>query len=291
MEEIRYRGDSMFGLKDIEDKIDEKITEQDQKTDEIGKKITEQNQKINALDEKITQTTKSIDEINEKLAEQEQKNWYRKMSIFLNNNPIVGIFLPAIIWPILTFLFVFSKIPAQIETIQEDINGINTKIETINRNLKYINNELGINIDFANVPDDFIESSEAVNENDEYMEVIENSDNVIQTGYYSGRTSDGYYNDDTGDAYIIKYFPDGMVKTLYVGKFVDGMFNDRTDNAWYITKEIKTDYMYYKGYFEDGEALGNATSYFEGPSLSIDRINEILKENNFKKELNWYSAE
>lgn len=49
--------------------------------------------------------------------------------------------------------------------------------------------------------------------------------------------------------------------------------------------------MYYKGYFGDNDPLNNSTSYFEGPSLSIDRINEILEENNFKKELNWYSTE
>lgn len=122
----------------------------------------------------------------------------------------------------------------------------------------------------------------------DYIEKIENSDNVIQTGYYCGRTSNGYYNDDTGNAYIIKYFPDETIRILYVGNFVDGKFNERTDNAWYITKEINTGYMYYKGYFGDNDPLNNSTSYFEGPSLSIDRINEILEENNFKKELNWY---
>lgn len=35
--------------------------------------------------------------------------------------------------------------------------------------------------------------------------------------------------------------------------------------------------MYYKGYFGDNDPLNNSTSYFEGPSLSIDRINEILQ--------------
>lgn len=169
MEEVSYRGDPMLGLKDIEDRIDKKISGQDRKINEIDRKITEQDQKINEIDEKITQNNKSIDAINEKIVEQAPKNWYKRLSLFLNENPIVGICLSAIIWPILSYLFVFSKIPTQIETIQEDITGINTKIETINRNLKYINNELGINIDFANVPDDFIESSETVNENDEYM--------------------------------------------------------------------------------------------------------------------------
>ena len=43
-------------------------------------------------------------------------------------------------------------------------------------------------------------------------------------GYYKGTISDGWFNDTTGSAYMIKYFRNGMIKTLYVGDFRNGVF-------------------------------------------------------------------
>lgn len=70
--------------------------------------------------------------------------------------------------------------------------------------------------------------------------------------FYHGNTSNGLYNDNTGLAYLVKYANDGTVKTIYSGNFVDGQFEDTTSNAWYITRDINTDYMYFKGNFLGG---------------------------------------
>lgn len=113
--------------------------------------------------------------------------------------------------------------------------------------------------------------------------------------YYNGNTSDGFYNDDTGNSYLIKFFEDGTVKMLYYGNFANGYPDDETGNAWYIVKNENTNYMYYKGYFKNGRTANNSGYYFQN-NLSIERINEILEENNFNKilqendfdiELNW----
>lgn len=79
--------------------------------------------------------------------------------------------------------------------------------------------------------------------------------------YYSGNTSNGYYNDKTGYAYLVTYFTPSeseslnrsqVIKTLYQGQFVDGKFEDNTYKAWYITRELDTTYMYYRGCFLNG---------------------------------------
>lgn len=107
-------------------------------------------------------------------------------------------------------------------------------------------------------------------------------------GYYKGNTSDGYYNDNTGKAYLIKYFENGTVRTLYRGKFKDGEFEDDTGNAWYITKG-SIGYMYYKGFYKEGNTVNNNGHIFEDPPLSRDRMKELLKENDWDEdvELNW----
>ena len=110
-------------------------------------------------------------------------------------------------------------------------------------------------------------------------------------GYYYGNTSDGFYNDETENAYMIKYFEDGTVRTLYCGNFVNGEFEDNTGNAWYITKGKNTDYMYYKGYYKNGITQNNPGHIFEDPPLSLDRIRELLEENNCDLDLNWYNPD
>lgn len=108
--------------------------------------------------------------------------------------------------------------------------------------------------------------------------------------YYHGNTSDGYYNDDTGTAYWVKYAVDGTVRTLYVGRFRDGNFQDDTGNAWYITREEDTEYMYFKGVFKDGRTKEeNKEVPFENP-VYIERITEITQGYAFKCELKWFDT-
>lgn len=113
--------------------------------------------------------------------------------------------------------------------------------------------------------------------------------NIIDTrieGFYHGNTSDGLYNDNTGDAYLVKYNEDGTVRTLYNGRFKDGIFEDTTGYAWYITKNENTDYMYYQGQFDDGKPVHDSKSVFEN-GLTQERINEILQEKGFTGDLKW----
>lgn len=113
---------------------------------------------------------------------------------------------------------------------------------------------------------------------------VENIKPTIRT-YYSGNTSNGKYNDDTGNAYEIIYNDDGTIKTLYVGKFEDGTFNDNTGNAWDIAySDDGGYYVYNTGEFKDGRAVNRSTT-----PIDIDRINEIIVERGqkFDVELKW----
>ena len=50
---------------------------------------------------------------------------------------------------------------------------------------------------------------------------------------------------------MVKYFPDGLVRTLYVGAFANGQFEDQSGNAWMIGKnKPEESYSYYKGPFK-----------------------------------------
>lgn len=74
-------------------------------------------------------------------------------------------------------------------------------------------------------------------------------------GYYNGYTSDGRYNDDSEDAYLIKYDTNGNVRYLYKGILEDGYGNDNRNNAdsWaLIWGDANDGYHYHKGKFKDG---------------------------------------
>lgn len=139
--------------------------------------------------------------------------------------------------------------------------------------------------------DDYTKSFSLDNvEPDDILNVDEFSAQITSTleGYYRGEISDGQYNDDSGDAYFVKFFEDGTVRTLYVGNFKDGQFNDQTGNAWMIGKlEIGAFYSFYQGPFKNSASSKNPC-YWEEP-ISIDRIQEILKEFGFTSavNLNW----
>lgn len=118
------------------------------------------------------------------------------------------------------------------------------------------------------------------------VDMFQESMCVTQEGYYYGNISDGKYNDDTGSAYLCKYFDDGTVRTLYVGQFRDGQFNDSTGNAWMIGRMDKTSaYSYYKGPFENGSAMKDPELWIE--PLTIEQVEEITNIKQFNCELKW----
>lgn len=79
---------------------------------------------------------------------------------------------------------------------------------------------------------------------------------------------------------MIKYFENGAIRTFYSGNFKNGNFEDTTGNAWYITRDVHTPYMYYKGNFEMGHPTRNPGSHFNY-KITSPQIYFILNENNF----------
>ncbi len=69
----------------------------------------------------------------------------------------------------------------------------------------------------------------------------------------------------------------------------EGKFNDIENGSWDISKDIDTEYMYYKGGFKDGKASHDKDSIFIN-NLSKQQIQDILKENlnlDIDVELKW----
>lgn len=111
-------------------------------------------------------------------------------------------------------------------------------------------------------------------------------------GYYNGYISDGNYNDDTGDAYMIKFFKPGILKgngdlpvirMLYKGKFVNGQPEDNSSNAWYIVRELNTKYMYYRGCFANGTANHISKNETFINNLTHEQIDEYLNQYGFQQ--------
>lgn len=98
-------------------------------------------------------------------------------------------------------------------------------------------------------------------------DLLKSKDEVLLS-YYSGNSSEGFYNDNTGEAILVKYFPPNtvafsteapVIKTLYKGCFKDGNFHDDSGDAWYITRGVDTEYMYFRGAFSEGNAKQQGT--------------------------------
>lgn len=105
--------------------------------------------------------------------------------------------------------------------------------------------------------------------------------------YYCGSISNGLFSDESGTSYMIHFFENGTVKLLYVGNLKNGNFNDNTGNAWYIVKNEDTDYMYYKGYFKNGNIDGSKPYSYLEPPLTLEQIEEIIGNRKFNISLRW----
>lgn len=118
-----------------------------------------------------------------------------------------------------------------------------------------------------------------------YIDSFLNEIDTIMLSYYKGKISNGLYNDKSGEAYLITYFEpntienitEPVIKTLYKGKFVDGKFFEENYDSWYITRNIDTTYMYYKGGFLDGniQHKDKTKEVFEN-YLTHEKIDEYL---------------
>lgn len=87
---------------------------------------------------------------------------------------------------------------------------------------------------------------------------FENRMNLKKEGYYNGYTSDGYFNDKSESAYMVKYSMDGYIRMFYSGQFVDGQPHDLTGNASVIAfGHDEENYYYYKGMINDISKIGD----------------------------------
>lgn len=118
--------------------------------------------------------------------------------------------------------------------------------------------------------------------------------------YYRGNTANGVYDDDNGNAYLVLYFKNGelpgaegqrVIRTLYQGCFEKGTLCDHTGNAWYITREADTTYMFYEGSFSiSDDEKGRPDHIIEKENenfIGQDYIKDKLEEKRFQK----YSSE
>lgn len=119
-----------------------------------------------------------------------------------------------------------------------------------------------------------------------YIESMKEYDNKEILSYYMGKTSNGVYNDDSGNAYLVRYNSEGFVSVYYKGNFKDGDFED--ENAIEIVLDESDNinkYFLYNGGFTRGERISDDGIKY----ITQDEINTILKENGCKDNFTWYS--
>lgn len=119
--------------------------------------------------------------------------------------------------------------------------------------------------------------------NEEYFYNIMIRDLKIE-GYYNGYTSDGFFNDENENAYMIKYTEDGYVRMFYSGSFADGQPYDTKGNALIISigRDGKK-YYYYSGKIDD-----TSPTTEDWKEISIDEIKKKIHDLNYEGPLNWY---
>ena len=105
--------------------------------------------------------------------------------------------------------------------------------------------------------------------------------------YYRGNTSNGIYNDNTGEAYLVRYHEDGTVKVLYKGCFTDGKFDDNTGEAWELVFDSSNGinkYFYYKGIFKKGNRANSKKIDY----VTREQIEQITEGMEFSCDMEWY---
>lgn len=114
-------------------------------------------------------------------------------------------------------------------------------------------------------------------------------------GFYHGLTLNGTYNDNTGEAYLIKFASDGTVRTLYKGNFADGEFAGTSSKpAWMIGRkeeEVGSKYAYYEGEFDTKGEPDTTNSDKWKYGLSYTDIIKYTSPYFFKCKLEWYGFE
>lgn len=105
------------------------------------------------------------------------------------------------------------------------------------------------------------------------------------SGVYWGYTSESLYNDQTGNAYLVKYDKEGNVDYLYRGRFSNGQPNDMTGKAWMIGQNKYGKYLFYQGKFENDNKIDDSSHWEQ---LNDKReINKKIEKYDFQCDLKW----
>lgn len=117
-------------------------------------------------------------------------------------------------------------------------------------------------------------------------DVSEKLDISIRT-YYKGMTSEGLYNDNTGEALLILFDRKGNVDTFYQGQFAEGMMKDMTGKAWEIVRDVDQgiEYICQRGKFADGKCIETAEPVHT--DLTINEIVLYLEMHSIENEWKW----
>ncbi|MBD5521417.1 MAG: hypothetical protein HDR03_09395 [Lachnospiraceae bacterium] len=134
-----------------------------------------------------------------------------------------------------------------------------------------------------NISFDNYEESQILNYED--LAYIEKGELI---SYYNGKTFDGKYNDDSGDAYLVKYDTNGNVRYLYKGKVSDGYGNDdgkdEKKKSWaFIWGDANDGFHYHEGEFKNGTPQ-NTKKDWKYP-VSIDFIKSIINPDDYNCHL------
>lgn len=106
--------------------------------------------------------------------------------------------------------------------------------------------------------------------------------------YYEGNTSNGTYNDNTGNAYYVKYSENGEVEKLYNGNFKNGHSEDDTGNAQEIGFDIyKNKYYYYQGNYREGFPTVEIN---DSDYVTQKQIDKIVRNMNINCEIKWHET-
>ena len=86
--------------------------------------------------------------------------------------------------------------------------------------------------------------------------------------FYYGEIRGGYFNDNSGEAYLVNFNDDGTIRIIYSGRFANGHFNDVGQASfWIVLSNDETQYMFYQGPFANGQPLN--PNWYNLPSARI----------------------
>lgn len=130
--------------------------------------------------------------------------------------------------------------------------------------------------DFEN---EYLKAEDIINE-----EYFYNRMDLEMEGYYSGYTSDGYFNDENENAYMVKYTRDGHIRMFYSGAFANGQPHDMKGNASIIAFGYdEENYYYYTGQIDDISKIGNGWK-----KISVEEVKEKINDSGYPGSLVLY---